>query len=347
MGFILQKEKQIKISWLDWYWYAVGAYICIPYAFLRRKMLESFVINSNTLQLVLYDYHSLISSVLFMIGLGILIIKLNRGYVKYQMRRTLWTTFSLLYVFMLSTVQIYNLYQGYIWVLLPLLSVRFNAWIIKLVHQNRSQKKTPIHKYLPSQDRTSVIFAFFMTGIFAFWLSGFCSQYQHLVCKQTELSLRLFEATQCEVYSDYHPEQLSFNSKWPFIHRIYDIKPVDEAFFSIQITNAQLHLTGIALISCFVSPMMRFAAGTFNRAFNIKEDHLLLEIVGRESGLTDIFYCHGMVGVVVTLYLQQIVFRKDYYYDLTMQYVSMLNDDDKQRVATEIIKQLNLGIDVS
>ena len=30
MGNILQKEQHIAFSWLDWYWYAVGAYICIP-----------------------------------------------------------------------------------------------------------------------------------------------------------------------------------------------------------------------------------------------------------------------------------------------------------------------------
>ena len=54
--------------------------------------------------MVLYQYHSLISSTLFIIGGFLLIIKLNRGFVKYQMRRTLWTTVSLLYVFMLSTV---------------------------------------------------------------------------------------------------------------------------------------------------------------------------------------------------------------------------------------------------
>ena len=88
--------------------------------------------------------------------------------------------------------------------------------------------------------------------------------------------------------------------------------------------------------------MMRFAAGTINRAFNIKEDHLLLDTVGRESSLTDIFYCHGMVGVVVSLYLQQIVFRKDYFYDTTMYYVSMLSDEDKQRVAAEILRQLGV-----
>ena len=82
-GHILQKEKQILFSWLDYYWYFVGAYICIPYAFVRRKFIESLEINSDTVQLVLYKYHSLISSILFMIGCILLMIKLNRGFVKY------------------------------------------------------------------------------------------------------------------------------------------------------------------------------------------------------------------------------------------------------------------------
>ena len=84
---------------------------------------------------------------------------------------------------------------------------------------------------------------------------------------------------------------------------------------------------------------MRFAAGTVNRAFGIKED-ILLEAFGRESGLTDIFYCHGMVGVIVLVYLQQIVYRKDFLIELTMYYVSLLSDDDKQRVAHEILNSL-------
>jgi uncharacterized membrane protein YuzA (DUF378 family) len=73
---------------------------------------------------------------------------------------------------------------------------------------------------------------------------------------------------------------------------------------------------------------MRFAAGTVNRAFGIKED-LLTDTLGRESGLTDVFYCHGMVGVFVMIYIQQIVFRKSYYFDTVMYYVKLLSDEEK------------------
>ena len=104
MGNILQKDQAIAFSWLDWYWYFVGAYICIPYAFLRQKITQSYKIDSAFVQIMLYQYHSLVSAALVTIGGFILTIKLNRGFVKYQVRRTLWTTLSLLYVFMLSTV---------------------------------------------------------------------------------------------------------------------------------------------------------------------------------------------------------------------------------------------------
>ena len=43
-GEIVRKELAISFSWLDLYWYFVGAYICIPYAFLRRNITQSLEI---------------------------------------------------------------------------------------------------------------------------------------------------------------------------------------------------------------------------------------------------------------------------------------------------------------
>jgi len=99
-----------------------------------------------------------------------------------------------------------------------------------------------------------------------------------------------------------------------------------------------VHLTGIALISCFIAPMMRFAAGTVNRAFGIKED-ILAENLGRESGVSDVFYCHGMIGVLVMLCLQQIVYRKEFYFDSAMHYISILGEEDKARIVSMILNE--------
>jgi len=71
-----------------------------------------------------------------------------------------------------------------------------------------------------------------------------------------------------------------------------------------KVKQVQLHLTIISLLSCFIAPLMKFAASTLNRAFGLKEEHdLLAETFGRDSGLSDVFYCHGMVGLMVAIYL--------------------------------------------
>jgi hypothetical protein len=49
---------------------------------------------------------------------------------------------------------------------------------------------------------------------------------------------------------------------------------------------------------------MKFAVFTITRAFGVKdEDYTLTQTLGTDSGLSDLFYCHGMVGVMVAIYL--------------------------------------------
>jgi len=54
---VLRKEKEIEMNWLDWFWYAVGAFTCLPYAFNRNKI---YTIESKIIQTFFYEYHSLI-----------------------------------------------------------------------------------------------------------------------------------------------------------------------------------------------------------------------------------------------------------------------------------------------
>ena len=81
---VLRKEKEIEMNWLDWYWYAIGAYACLPYAFNRNKI---YTIESKTIQTFFYQYHSLICQILIFTGISLTVFKLNRGFVKYQLRR--------------------------------------------------------------------------------------------------------------------------------------------------------------------------------------------------------------------------------------------------------------------
>ena len=151
-----------------------------------------------------------------------------------------------------------------------------------------------------------------MTALFAYVLTGYLCRFQHMVCKQQEITLRVFEAKTCELDEIFTKTQVKINSSWPFIHKFEQPTEIPENYkadgYIFNVMRAQIHLTAIAIVSCFISPLMRFAAGTINRAFGIKEDSTffgaIFETLSRDSSLTDIFYCHGMVGVLVLLYLQ-------------------------------------------
>ena len=136
---------------------------------------------------------------------------------------------------MLSTVQIYNLYQGFIWVVVPFTCVRFNGWVTKVIHLNRSKKQPPIHKYLPRKDRTSVIIACIMTALFAYVLTGYLCRFQHMVCQQQEITLRVFETKTCEVDEIFNLTKFRLTQDWPFIHRhLEDTDPGDSQIFTMR-----------------------------------------------------------------------------------------------------------------
>lgn len=101
------------------------------------------------------------------------------------------------YVFMLSTVQIYNLYMGFIWVICPLMCVRMNALFTKFISGGGSQ--TFKDNRMVGKNPFSLIISFILTGIFAFILSGILSEYQFFTCRQQHLNMAPFEIKDCVV----------------------------------------------------------------------------------------------------------------------------------------------------
>jgi phosphatidate cytidylyltransferase len=283
---VLRKDNEIAMNWLDYYWYIVATYVCLPTIFNQFEVSADL---SGTFNVLFVKNHIFISQMMAMIGVLLTLIKLNRGFVKYQLRKQMYALIALGYVFMLSTVQIYNLYMGYIWVLCPLLSVRMNALFTKLICGTR----TPIK---PRKDPLSLALSFILTGCFAFVLSGVLSEYSFFTCRQQHLNMRPFEIKECSVDALFHSTTYAWVDSWPFIEK-------SETNWSLRIKPAQLHLTLIGLISCFIAPLVRYGGGILDHVFNVKEHEVLETTFGRESGLTDVFYCHGLVGAFTSIYL--------------------------------------------
>ena len=53
LGAIVKKDNMIEYSWLDFYWYVVSAYITVPQAFLRSRMIRDDVYFQSEIMLLL------------------------------------------------------------------------------------------------------------------------------------------------------------------------------------------------------------------------------------------------------------------------------------------------------
>ena len=62
------------------------------------------------------------------------------------------------------------------------------------------------------------------------------------------------------------------------------------------------------------------------------KEEILEGILGQDSSWPDIFYCNGMLGIIVAIYLQQVVFKEHFYLENAMYYATMLDDQDKLKL---------------
>ncbi len=74
-----------------------------------------------------------------------------------------WTAIALVFVFGLSFIQIYNLYKGVYWVLIPLLCIPINTFFASVT--GKILGKTPLNQHLPNKTVEGYIGGIFFTMI--------------------------------------------------------------------------------------------------------------------------------------------------------------------------------------
>ena len=161
-----EKDRKSLFSWIDWYYFGSFAFLQIPNLFLRRVLVENAIPTGTLLHLILYDYHKLISFGLFMFGILLFVWSLERGSYRYQFQRFAWSMLALVFVFLIPTFIMYNLYKGIYWFVFPQLCVIVNdifAYFFGIAFG-----KTPLIKLSPKKTWEGFIGGMFSTFVFAF-----------------------------------------------------------------------------------------------------------------------------------------------------------------------------------
>ncbi len=118
---------------------------------------------------------------MYILGLASFLISMRRGFIKYQLRRFAWSGIVLVFVFVFSFVQIYNLFKGIYWVIFPLLCVPVNTALASLVGMGIG--RTPLNrKSMPTKSVEGYIGGIVLTGIWAYFAAGYLAQFQYLIC---------------------------------------------------------------------------------------------------------------------------------------------------------------------
>jgi len=111
-----------------------------------------------------------------MFGTVFFVISLKMGFIKYQLRRLAWSLIVLVFIFVFSFVQIYDLFKGFYWVIFPLLCVPINTAFASLVGVLIG--RTPLNKKsMPSKTLEGYIGGIILTAIWAYFASGYLAQF--------------------------------------------------------------------------------------------------------------------------------------------------------------------------
>jgi len=258
--YIAAKEKQLPgFRTLNWF------FLLITLFFVYGKpALLHLPVSLPGFAMLITKYHMLISFVLYCIGFVTFILTLQKGLYKYQFGQFTWTIMTLLMVVVQSNFIIKNLFEGIIWVLLPIAIIVCNdifAYFSGFFF-GRKFIKRPFISLSPNKTWEGFIGATFWTILFACFFSDFLATKQWFICPRVDD--QLFQPLSCTpnpafLPATYHfPESIILlTSKWLRTTTI-TIRPI------------VLHAVVMAIFGSLIAPFGGFFASAIKRAYNKK-----------------------------------------------------------------------------
>jgi len=268
-------------------------------------------------------YHLAIAFFFYVIGFIAVILQLRGKVIKYQLGQLAWTLMTLL-LLLQSSFAITNLLKGIIWLILPSSLIIINdimAYFCGLA-AGRKIINRPLTSLSPNKTWEGFTGAFFFTLIIGFFLSGWLSNFQWLICpKTTDIAEthQFFYTLQCQPNPVFVPTVYSLPNtiqEWIGVSTV-TLKPI------------QLHSMCFAFFASFIAPFGGFYASAIKRAYKIKDFHSMFPGHG---GVTDRMDCQLIMQLFTHVYLSTFILRPNTTAEHVITLLSNLSTQDKQIV---------------
>ncbi|XP_008193165.1 gustatory receptor Gr83 isoform X1 [Tribolium castaneum] len=288
---------------LCWYFFMVANYFfsietIAPY-------FQSYCNKFYNLKIMI-SYHRFISFCAYFGGIVLFVLSLVRKYDLKQFRILAWTHTLLILIVLQSYMIIGNMFNGLIWLILPVSLVILND-IFAYVF-GRLCGKTPLIKLSPKKTWEGFIGGVVGTFISGFFLSNIMCRYKYFVCP-----IEYYETgNSVALSSDCTPSYLFLPKKY-FLW-----------FFSVDLYPFTYHFVALALFASIIAPFGGFCASGFKRAFKLKD---FGDVIPGHGGIMDRFDCQFLMATFVNVYI--FTFVKSPSVELIFQKISYL-DEKKQ-----------------
>ncbi|KAJ6254261.1 phosphatidate cytidylyltransferase [Anaeramoeba flamelloides] len=277
----------------------------------------------------LVRYHTFISYALYITCFVLFVASLQKGYYLYQFKKLSWCMLSLFFIVWRTNLVIRNLFDGLIWILLPITMIFIND--IAAYLWGISFGKHPLIKISPKKTWEGFIGAFFTTLISAFFIAKLYTIFDYMVCPLENFGTPV---TTCERHSVFQPQDYSL----PLYVLDTFAKIGINLPNTIELLPIQLHSIILAVFASLIAPFGGFFASGLKRAIKIKD---FADTIPGHGGLSDRFDCQWVMGFFSYVYLNTFVMNSGSNISSIMSKLSALNDEQLQIIynnLTQIIQ---------
>lgn len=297
---------------LNWYFLMIANYFFSVETVAPH--FEDYYKKINYLK-VMIRYNRFISFCVYFGGIILFVLSLVRKYDLKQFKILAWTHMLLIIIVLQSYMIIGNMFNGLIWLILPVSLVILNDIFAYLF--GRLCGKTPLIELSPKKTWEGFIGGVFGTIIAGYVLAHIMCQSKYFVCpiKYSVTDSGLVMSSDCT------PSYL-------FVPTRYSMR-----FFSFDFYSFMYHFLAFALFASIIAPFGGFCASGFKRAFKIKD---FGDVIPGHGGIMDRFDCQFLMATFVNVYIftfvqnlsVEIIFEKILYLDekKQLQFYYILKD---------------------
>ncbi|KAH3905910.1 phosphatidate cytidylyltransferase [Parastagonospora nodorum] len=274
---------------LNWYFLGTAMYFLygesIIYYFKHILLVDRILLPLAT-------HHRFISFMLYIIGFVFFVFSLQKGHYKFQFTQFAWTHMALFLIVGQAHFVINNIFEGLIWLILPVSMVITNdiwAYLCGITFG-----RTPLIQISPKKTWEGFLGAWFFTIIWGIGLTHFLAQYKYFICPVNDLGANIWTGLECKP----NPVFIARNYALPFvpaglpIPRTFNIMPV------------QFHIFILATFASLVAPFGGFFASGLKRTFKIKD---FGDSIPGHGGMTDRMDCQFIMGSIAFFYYSSFI----------------------------------------